>query len=166
MNVKLFDFDRVERHNMSTSIFSLRHIGKKKVDATAESIGMAQNLWLETKNIRVDAENGARLLKNAGVVVDCTDNHESRLAVANSCAKNKVPCLRLGMSADGMYGRSEWAHLSDAPEDVEGDPCDVAATRNLILLTVAMGIENLLLYLETEDYRENEVTLRDLRISP
>lgn len=165
MKVIPIDYDRVSRHNVSTSIYGLQDEGRLKTDALVRHIGMNLDVWLEAKNKRLDPGNTAKTLRRADLVIDALDNSESRSLVAKFCESKKIPCLHVGMSADGLYGECVWNEDYKIPDDVDGDPCDVAAARNLILLTVAVASELIVQRITDKNtYKNASITLKDLTI--
>jgi len=88
------DFDQVELSNLQRQI--IHHtddIGKDKVDSAKEKL-LAIN-----PNIQVDVvkqlsdDNLSRLIDQADVVLDGTDNFKSRFAINKACVENKTPLV-------------------------------------------------------------------------
>jgi adenylyltransferase/sulfurtransferase len=88
------DFDQVELSNLQRQI--IHHtddIGKDKVDSAKEKL-LAIN-----PNIQVDVvkqlsdDNLSRLIDQADVVLDGTDNFKSRFAINKACVENKKPLV-------------------------------------------------------------------------
>ena len=83
--ITLYDFDKVEPHNIANQMFTQEDIGKMKVDAVAEYLlkinpEMKENLILAHKGY-----TGQRL---SGYVFLCVDNIDLRREIAQSCANN------------------------------------------------------------------------------
>lgn len=84
-NITLYDFDHVEEHNIANQMFSVKDIGKLKVDAVAEMI----------KSIDPDASEGLRVISKgyvgqmlSGYVFLCVDNIDLRREIAESFVGN------------------------------------------------------------------------------
>src|SRR6056297_1732350 len=72
-NLHLWDFDKVESHNLANQAFELSHVGEKKVNALAEIIQRATGLEVVTHD---EAVTGMTPLGN--VVFLLTDTMASR----------------------------------------------------------------------------------------
>lgn len=83
--ITLYDFDKVEPHNIANQMFTQEDIGKMKVDAVAEYLlkinpEMKEDLVLVHKGY-----SGQRL---SGYVFLCVDNIDLRREIAQSCTSN------------------------------------------------------------------------------
>lgn len=168
-DIYVIDDDRVEEHNISTQVYTYQNIGKLKTQALAASlIGLTKGgFMIGTSSQRLDDRNCFRLLGKAELVIDTFDNVPSRQLVTNFCYVNHVPCLHLGMSESGDYGHAFWTWTSsdDREDAFLGDPCEVAAARNLISIVVAMGCEAVMHFLDGGLQADMEFTLKDMRIT-
>lgn len=158
------DFDRVEEHNLGTQLYTRDDIGARKVEALAAHLFRATNVEIEVVAKKLDERNISKLLRDADLVFDCFDNSASRRLVSEHCTANALPCLHLGVHTD--YGEATWNEVYRVPNDVLATgACDYPLARNLLLLTVAMGSEAALRFLDSGARENYEVTLRDLTIS-
>jgi len=88
-NAKLVIVDRdiVEEKNLSyQKLYSKDDIEKPKADVAAKKLngkGISEDLTFENINI----------LKNSDIVLDCTDNMETRFLINDYCVKNKKPWI-------------------------------------------------------------------------
>lgn len=72
-NIRVWDFDTVEDHNIANQAFGLKQIGKPKVVATAELLKEFCGIEIETMKQKVDGSQ-----KLEGVVFMCPDTMEAR----------------------------------------------------------------------------------------
>ena len=84
-NITLYDFDKVESHNIANQMFTEQDIGKFKVDALAERM-MAINPEMK-RGLKIEREgwHGQPL---AGYVFMCVDNIDLRREIASSNKDN------------------------------------------------------------------------------
>jgi molybdopterin-synthase adenylyltransferase len=91
----LCDADRVDLTNLQRQIlYATADVGQPKVDAAAARLA-AINPDVELRRVasRVDGEALASLAASADVVVDCTDNFETRHAVNRACVAHRKPLV-------------------------------------------------------------------------
>jgi molybdopterin/thiamine biosynthesis adenylyltransferase len=158
------DFDRVEPHNSGTQLYGRGDVGARKVDALRALCFRNTGVEIETYDRRIDQRSVKRFLSGTGVVIDTTDNSDTRRLIVNHCRETGLDCLHLGMNAD--FGQAHWNEGYRVPQDVvDGDVCDYPLARNLILLLVAVGAEVLLQFLLDGQKVNRSITLRDLSIN-
>lgn len=88
--VVVVDPDKVERSNLQRQIlFGESDIGRAKVLAAAERLG-DQNPHIEIEAVysRLDLGNADALVGAAKIVLDGTDNFETRMIVADACVRH------------------------------------------------------------------------------
>jgi molybdopterin/thiamine biosynthesis adenylyltransferase len=163
--IRVIDMDRVETHNLNTQVWNERDIGAMKVAALRTKVFANMGLEIETFDKELTATTVDKMLKGSALVVDCFDNHKARKLVQEYCRAKKIPCLHLGLFSD--YGEVFWDEKYKVPQNSEGDVCDYPLARNVILLTVAAGSEEILeFFLAPKPRRFGwSITLKDLRIS-
>lgn len=83
--ITLYDFDRVEPHNIANQMFTTDDIGKTKVEAVAEYL---MKINPEIKNDLVLAPKGYTNQRLSGYVFLCVDNIDLRREIAKSCVGN------------------------------------------------------------------------------
>lgn len=102
----IVDRDIIENHNLHRQcLFDERDIGKPKSVAAEEklrAINSGVELSVEVKD--VNFSNVERLVKGRDLVLDGTDNIETRFLVNDACVKNSVPWVYSGATA--TYGMS------------------------------------------------------------
>jgi molybdopterin/thiamine biosynthesis adenylyltransferase len=161
----VIDRDRVEEHNISTQIFNEEDIGALKAEVVANRIYDATGAEIEAVSRELAADNIAKHLREAQLVVDGFDNHASRRLVAAFCGERQLPCLHAGLAAD--YAEVIWNEVYRVPGDAAGGPdvCDYPMARNLIGLCVAVAAEVLVRFV-VDGLRESyTITLADLHIN-
>lgn len=163
--IRVIDMDRVETHNLNTQVWSERDVGAMKVAALRTKIFANMGVEIETHDKELAASTVEKMLKGSTLVVDCFDNNKARQLVQDWCRAKKVPCLHLGLFSD--YGEAVWDERYRVPKDATGDVCDYPLARNVILLTVAAGSEEILDFFLAPKPRRKcwSITLKDLRVS-
>lgn len=165
-SMRLVDMDRVEAKNYGTQDFGRRDVGRMKASVSRANLfsrlGPIKGIQAEDK--KVTEGNVDRFIRGAGLVLDCFDNHESRVLIKNACA-DKIPCLHIGMSGDG-FAEIEWnKHYRSrpAPEQVDesGNPCEYPLAANLVHLTVGLAAEVINKFVDKGKKESVQFTLND-----
>ena len=168
----IIDDDRVEEHNISTQAYGTHNIGHLKASAC---IALVSQFFQKTPYARIrrlDEKNAERFLHGHHLVVDTFDNAESRNAVKYACSQLNIPCLHLGMDELGLYGEVVWDReyymFADAFEKLTevNDPCDIGTSRVLIMMTVSLGCEAIMRWLDSSMKVESNFTftMRDMHV--
>lgn len=88
--IKIIDSDIVEAHNLQNQLYLVECLGKHKVEACAKRI---QSLNTASRVIptvqRITAKN-IRIIGKPDVVLECTDNFETRYVLNDYCRKNSL----------------------------------------------------------------------------
>ena len=89
--IGLVDFDVVDHSNLHRQIaHSTFDEGRPKVDSLADSIISGNpNIKVETHNIRLDAHNALELFNQYDIIVDGSDNFETRYLVNDAAYFSK-----------------------------------------------------------------------------
>lgn len=99
-NYALFDFDRVELHNLSRHICTIQDLGRLKTDAVYDAI-KGKNPYAKVEKYAVNINNDIEFLddqvKKSDLVICATDNNMSRINISKSLVKN---------SKVGLFGRA------------------------------------------------------------
>lgn len=160
----VIDDDRVEAHNIGTQLYDLGDVGAFKANQLRARCFRATGAEIEAVTKRLTAQNAAKLLRGAGLVVDVFDNSASRRLVTEHCLATGQPCLHLGMHTD--YGEIRWNEAYRVPGDAPGgDVCDYPLARNLVVLTAALGCEVILGFVGDGTRRNLSLTLGDLAVN-
>jgi sulfur-carrier protein adenylyltransferase/sulfurtransferase len=89
----LIDFDVVDFSNLQRQIIhSTKSVGVPKVDSARERMGeINPNVKVVTYNERLSKDNIMRILKDYDMVLDGTDNFQTRYLVNDACVFTKKP---------------------------------------------------------------------------
>lgn len=163
-NLRVIDFDRVEKRNLATQTYTTEDVGALKVQALKEQIFRATEVEIETLPKKLTPDNAAKLLKEVDLVIDGFDTSASRQAVTAACGTS-IPCLHVGLFPG--YGEARWNEGYRVPADPPAEaPCDQPLARNLVQLTCAVAAELALRFLRDGVKESRSITLGDLRINP
>lgn len=93
--LSIVDDDVVSLSNLQRQIIhDSGRIGEAKVDSAKKSIGRINpHVQVKTYQQRLDADNGAQLINAHDVVIDGSDNFETRKCVAALCEQLKKPLV-------------------------------------------------------------------------
>ena len=121
----LADFDRVELHNLSRHICSLKDLGRLKTDAVAEAI-LGKNPYAQVDKFPIDVNKNLDILDDqiarADVVMVCTDNNLSRYQISDLLVKHRKV---------GIFGRAiTRAEGGDVFVYRPGGPCYICLLGN------------------------------------
>src|SRR5262245_60544865 len=97
-NLTAIDFDRVEAHNIGTQVYEEGDIGAFKAQALQTRCFHATGIEVEAVTKWLDADNVAKLLREADLVLESFDNAESRRLVTEHCGAQHLPCIHLGVN--------------------------------------------------------------------
>jgi adenylyltransferase/sulfurtransferase len=91
----LVDDDDVDLSNLQRqTIFRTTDVGKSKVDAAiSASIAINEDIDFIAYKERLTAHNAVKILENTTVVIDGSDNFETRLAVADAAQQLHIPLV-------------------------------------------------------------------------
>lgn len=96
----LADFDRIELHNLSRHICSIKDLGRLKTDAVADAI-KGKNPYAVVETFPIDINKNLDILEReiskADVVMCCTDNNQSRFSTSELLVK---------LGKVGLFGRA------------------------------------------------------------
>jgi adenylyltransferase/sulfurtransferase len=146
--IRVIDDDAVALSNLQRQIlFGAADIGAPKAEAAMAAVARINpDVKLIPINARIDADNAAIMLRDADVVLDGCDNFDTRLAVADSAQRLRIPLVSAavgpfegqiatyrGWEADKPCYRCLVGSPQDAPER------NCAETGVIGALTGAMG---------------------------
>lgn len=91
----LIDFDIVDLSNLQRQIIhETKDIGHPKVDsAKARLLALNPEIKITSIKEKLTAQGLAKQLEGVSVVVDCSDNFETRFAINDACVKHKIPLV-------------------------------------------------------------------------
>jgi molybdopterin/thiamine biosynthesis adenylyltransferase len=93
--ITLVDDDEVDLTNLQRQIaHGTQRVGMPKVESAAEAMrGINPDIRIETHRLRADDALLARLVAEADVVIDCSDNFRTRQAVNRACVAHARPLV-------------------------------------------------------------------------
>jgi molybdopterin/thiamine biosynthesis adenylyltransferase len=85
--IGIVEFDKVDETNLQRQVlYGSLDIGKLKSIIAKNRLGHLNSfVELEIVNLRIDATNALSVLKNFDIIVDATDNYETRYIINDSC---------------------------------------------------------------------------------
>ncbi len=91
----LADFDKVESSNLQRQIaHSENTVGELKVESAATMLrGLNSDIKIITINAALEGEALLREVHNSDVVLDCSDNFSTRMAVNKACVEARTPLV-------------------------------------------------------------------------
>ncbi len=97
--IGIVDNDQVEISNLQRQVFyGFNDIGKlKSIVASAKMKRLNGLVDLETINCRLTAHNAMEIMEDYDVVLDCTDNLESRYVISDACILLNKPMIHAGI---------------------------------------------------------------------
>lgn len=154
------DDDKVEHKNTKSQFHSTNFIRLNKASALMRLMHHEFGVTVAVIDKRIEPRR-TFLLDQADIVVDCTDNRESRQLIAEHCRDNDIVCLHGGISASGDYARIVWdSHWSDEVEDDPGAPtCEDGEFLPMIGVASTRMAAELQRYLKTGEQRSYAVGL-------
>jgi molybdopterin-synthase adenylyltransferase len=121
VELRLVDFDRVESKNLAAQWFVKQSVGKNKAEAIRLQLANFYGAKAEALGVRLATTNAAQLLAGCGLAVDCFDNADSRIALAEAARAAGVPLVHAALAGDGTFGIVRWDERFVADrEDVAG----------------------------------------------
>jgi molybdopterin/thiamine biosynthesis adenylyltransferase len=93
--LRIIDPDAVELSNLQRQVlFETEDVGVAKVEAASRRLtALNPNIEVEPVRVRLSAENAAEMVAGCQLVLDGTDNFETRLAVNAACVAAGVPLV-------------------------------------------------------------------------
>lgn len=113
--ITLWDFDKVEPHNIANQMFFADQIGRPKVEAVAETLKRI-NPAIEN-DLKLEAEGWSENSRLDGYVFLAVDNIDLRRKICESIKFNRrvkgVFDFRMGLT-DGQHYAADWSTLKNA----------------------------------------------------
>jgi adenylyltransferase/sulfurtransferase len=91
----MVEFDTVEKGNLQRqTLFTTQQEGHPKIEAAAGRLqALNPSMHLEQFNIRLHQDNADDLIRGYDVVVDCSDNFQTRYLINDVCGRLKTPVV-------------------------------------------------------------------------
>jgi molybdopterin/thiamine biosynthesis adenylyltransferase len=106
--LRVVDFDRVETKNVAAQWFVKQSVGKNKAEAIRLQLANFYGGKAEAMTVKLVDNNAAQLLGGCDLAVDCFDNADSRLVLAEAARASSVPLVHAALAADGTFGMIRW----------------------------------------------------------
>jgi len=103
--IGLADDDKVDISNLHRqTIFSMKDIGLYKVSKGKNFIkAINPDIKINVHRNRINKVNAEKIIKNYDLIIDCTDNHLSRLIINDMCFEKKK--ILVSASIAGFFGQ-------------------------------------------------------------
>ena len=112
-NLVLWDFDKVEPHNLCNQMFRLKDVGRLKVDALSEILAEIDPESAKKISVHPEGWKGERL---TGIVVLAVDNIDLRREICKKHIRNPyvnaVFDVRTGLT-DAQHYAADWASTAE-----------------------------------------------------
>lgn len=91
----LVDFDEVDESNLQRQVIhNESRVGQNKAESAAQSLKqLNQHIQLNVITHKLDPAELAKQIEQADIVLDCSDNFETRFALNQACFKAKKPLV-------------------------------------------------------------------------
>lgn len=157
VELRLVDFDRVESKNLAAQWFVKQSVGKNKAEAIRLQLANFYGAKAEAFGVRLVANNAAQLLAGAALAIDCFDNADSRIALAEAARAAGIALVHAALAGDGTFGIVRWDERFVADrEDVAGQAtCEGGEHLPMIGLvgaTLARAIQDFVANGDRRDY--------------
>ena len=157
VELRVVDFDRVEAKNLAAQWFVKQSIGKNKAEAIRLQLANFYGVRSEAFGVRLAAGNAAQLLAGCALAVDCFDNADSRIALADAARAAGVPLVHAALAADGTFGLVRWderfvADREDAAGQATCEGGDHLPMIGVVGATLARAIQDFVRGGERRDY--------------
>jgi ketopantoate reductase len=117
---KLYDFDTIEAHNLSSQAYSMRDVGKGKV----ETIALAMRALNPSVQLELHNEPCTGAGANCDILISAVDNLDARRAMAAGISQDTfVVDGRMGGGQIEVHSQPASAWGSTIPSSADDDPC-------------------------------------------
>lgn len=91
--IRIVDGDDISLSNLQRQVlYSTADVGKKKAEVAKEQLnGLNPEVAIEVTTQMLDGNNAKDLISGCDLVVDCTDNIETRYVINDNCVANEIP---------------------------------------------------------------------------
>ena len=102
-HLAIADFDTVELSNINRQLYSLSHIGKKKVSALSDILLQINPFCrITAHDLRITAENCAGIFSDCGIIIEALDLPDQKAMLVNAVME-QMPEKHI-ISGNGMAG--------------------------------------------------------------
>ena len=99
-HINIIDDDKVDINNLPRQIvFDEEDVGKYKVDVLKEKLEKKnKDVHINSFKMRLDVSNASKTISNYDIVLDFTDNFETKFLVNDICVAKNIPFVMSGVS--------------------------------------------------------------------
>lgn len=161
-NLHLWDFDKVETHNLPNQIFRLKDVGRPKVDALQEIIMDSCGINVTTHNEVVTGET-----KLKGIVFLLVDSMAVRKDIWQGALKFKLPVefmieTRMAIDNGRVYAIHPsrprdinfWEGTLYSDEEAEDSPCTNRAISPTVAYIASLAVWKLIKFFNGEEFEK------------
>lgn len=159
INLILIDDDIVDNTNLERQIlYSNKDLLKSKVESSKEKLSEFSNI--KAINERLTNKNISKIISNPkeiDLVIDCTDNIETRLLINKYCSKNKINWIYSGAVSNigAIYFIDNKSESSNAKacfecinQNKDGETsCEIGVLNSLVVMVASMTVNIAVNYL-------------------
>lgn len=160
----IVDDDIVDNTNLERQIlFDNKDLLKKKVDVIKEKLKEFSEINSIKKHL--DEKNVESIIQRADLVIDCTDNIETRKIINEYCVKNKIPWIYSGAvgSIGTIYLIKDNACFECINQDKYGETsCEIGVMNSIVTIVGAWTVNIAIQYL-IEDKIEDKLIRINLK---
>lgn len=116
INLKIFDFDKVEQSNLNRQFYFYNQIGIPKVNALKENLlRINPNADIYVEQLKIEKDNITGLFSDCDVIVEAFDKAKYKMLIINTFAKSdKLLVAASGMAGWGNFDKICVKKLSDS----------------------------------------------------
>ena len=98
--IGIIDNDVVSLDNLPRQIiYEYKDVGKYKVNSAKRRLArLNPDVTIKTYKLYLSKRNGGRIIKDYDLVIDCTDNFESKFVINDLCVRWNIPFICAGVS--------------------------------------------------------------------
>ena len=103
--ITIIDDERIERSNLNRQVLHWElDVGQSKVKSASEKLrAINSSIKFDGIFVKITSENVDQLIKGADVVVDGTDNYQTRYLLNETCVRNRIPFVH--GAVEGLVGQ-------------------------------------------------------------
>lgn len=161
------DFDKVESKNLLAQAFVKQSLGKNKAEALKAQLLNFHGVKADAFGVRLTKENVEQLVKDAGLIVDCFDNAESRRVISEHARAKNLPLLHAAISGDGTFGLVRWDErfTPDAEDHAGQATCEGGEHLPMIGLLSATLARTIQDFVTKQERRDSMIGLKSVTVT-
>src|SRR5690606_20608467 len=131
-HIAVVDFDKLEIHNLHRQVLHTEsYIGKSKVSSAKNFVNnLNSTIEFTPINLKIDQTNVENLLSKYDIILDGSDNFETRYLINDTCVKLKKPLVYGSINSfEGQVGVFNY-NLGKNLRDIFPDPPNTNAIKN------------------------------------